>query len=42
MQVIWPEITVRGTDVTAFTRNEQGSVTWRSGDGGSSWAVTRR
>jgi len=39
--VSWPTITVHAVDVTAFTRHEQGSVTWISGDGGVTWAVSR-
>jgi hypothetical protein len=42
LEVNWPEIRVRGVDVTAFTRLEEGSVEWRSEDGGVTWAVTRR
>jgi hypothetical protein len=40
--VQWPEIAVRGFDVTAFTRREEGSVLWRSVNGGATWTVTRR
>jgi hypothetical protein len=40
-EVNWPQITVRGADVTAFTRREEGSVLWRSLDGGASWTVSR-
>jgi len=39
--VNWPQITVRGADITAFTRHEEGSVLWRSLDGGASWTVSR-
>ena len=42
LDVAWPEIRVRGFDVTAFTRREEGSVEWLSHDGGASWTVTRR
>ena len=42
LDVAWPEIRVRGFDVTAFTRGEEGSVEWLSHDGGASWTVTRR
>ena len=41
IEVQWPEVTVHGRDVTAFTRGEEGSVTWSSSDGGTTWAVTR-
>ena len=37
----WPTIAVHGVDVTAFTRGEQGSVLWSSGDGGATWTVSR-
>jgi hypothetical protein len=40
-EVSWPEITVHGFDVTAFTRRQQGSVLWRSEDGGATWTVAR-
>jgi hypothetical protein len=39
--VDWPSIEVHGSDVTAFTRHEQGSVLWRSADGGATWTVSR-
>ena len=42
LEVRWPEIAVRGLDVTAFTRREEGSVLWLSEDGGTTWTVTRR
>jgi hypothetical protein len=42
LAVAWPEITVRGADVTAFTRHEEGSVLWQSANGGATWTVTRR
>ena len=42
LEVAWPEIRVRGFDVTAFTRREEGSVEWLSEDGGATWTVTRR
>ena len=41
IDVAWPQIIVRGVDVTAFTRQEQGAVIWRSGDGGITWRVER-
>ena len=41
LEVHWPEIAVHGFDVTAFTRREEGSVLWRSEDGGATWAVAR-
>ena len=37
----WPTLTVHGFDVTAFTRDEEGTITWRSLDGGRTWAVER-
>ena len=40
--VQWPVIAVQGFDVTAFTRREEGSVAWRSQDGGATWSVSRR
>jgi hypothetical protein len=42
LSVNWPELRVRGFDVTAFTRREEGSVEWVSEDGGATWTVTRR
>jgi hypothetical protein len=41
LEVAWPQITVRGADVTAFSRGQQGALTWRSADGGASWRVDR-
>ena len=41
LDVSWPQITVRGADVVAFTRGQQGAVNWRSADGGASWRVDR-
>jgi hypothetical protein len=41
LEVSWPQIAVRGVDVTAFTRHEEGSVLWLSADGGASWTVSR-
>jgi hypothetical protein len=41
LEVAWPQITVRGVDVVAFSRGQQGALTWRSGDGGASWRVDR-
>jgi DNA-binding beta-propeller fold protein YncE len=41
LDVSWPQLTVRGVDVAGFTRAEQGAVTWRSADGGTSWRVDR-
>src|SRR5262245_26322026 len=38
----WPSLTVRGYDVTAFTRGEPPSVTWTSTDSGAHWPVTRQ
>jgi putative pyrroloquinoline-quinone binding quinoprotein len=37
----WPALTVRGLDVTAFTREEGSKVTWRSVDGGRTWSIER-
>jgi hypothetical protein len=42
LDAAWPTLTVHATDVTAFTRGEEGSVTWTSADGGSTWTVTRK
>ncbi len=42
LDAAWPRLTVRAVDVIAFTRGEEGSVTWASADGGSTWTVTRR
>jgi PQQ-like domain len=41
LAVAWPQITVRGADVTAFSRGQQGALTWSSADGGASWHVNR-
>jgi len=41
LDVHWPSIAVSGSDVTAFTRHEDGSVLWSSADGGETWTVTR-
>jgi hypothetical protein len=41
LEVSWPVLTVRGYDVTAFTRGEEGPLTWQTSDGGSQWHVTR-
>ena len=41
LEVAWPSATVRGADVTAFTRGEEGPVTWTTLDGGRSWSVAR-
>jgi hypothetical protein len=41
LEVSWPTLTVRGYDVTAFTRGELGPLTWQSSDGGGTWSVTR-
>jgi len=41
LEAAWPSATVRGVDVTAFTRGEEGLVTWKTLDGGRSWSVTR-
>ena len=40
-EVSWPEIAVHAFDVTAFARRQEGSVLWRSEDGGATWTVTR-
>jgi hypothetical protein len=42
LNVHWPAISVSGFDVTAFTRQQEGSVLWSSADGGTTWTVTRR
>jgi hypothetical protein len=42
LDVHWPAISVSGFDVTAFTRQQEGSVLWSSADGGTTWTVTRR
>jgi hypothetical protein len=42
LEVDWPVLRVEGSDVTAFTRGEQGTVDWLSQDGGATWTVTRR
>jgi hypothetical protein len=42
LEVSWPKLRAKGFDVTAFTRGEEGSVEWRSEDGGVTWTVTRR
>jgi hypothetical protein len=41
LEAAWPSATVRGFDVTAFTRGEGGPVTWSTLDGGRTWSVTR-
>ena len=41
LEVAWPAVTVHASDVTGFTRGEQGTVTWTSPDGGGTWTVTR-
>jgi hypothetical protein len=41
VEASWPVITVHGFDVTAFTRGQRGPVTWRTLDGGRSWAIER-
>jgi hypothetical protein len=41
LEVSWPQITVRGADMTAFRRGLQSGLTWRSADGGASWRVDR-
>lgn len=41
LEVSWPALTVRGYDVTAFTRGQAGPVTWQTPDGGRTWRVTR-
>jgi hypothetical protein len=42
VEVGWPTITVRGYDLVAFTRREQGSIEWRTVNGGGRWTVFRR
>ena len=40
--VAWPAITVRGYDGVAFTRGEEGTIEWRTIDGGGTWIFSRR
>jgi hypothetical protein len=40
--VAWPAITVRGYDGVAFTRGEEGTIEWRTIDGGGTWTLSRR
>jgi PQQ-like domain len=42
VEVAWPVITVRGYDGVAFTRREEGTIEWRTIDGGGKWTVFRR
>ena len=42
LEAAWPALTVRGFDVTAFTRGQRGDVTWRTLDGGRTWSVERQ
>ena len=42
VDVAWPSMTVRAYDGVAFTRREEGSIEWRSIDGGAKWVVSRR
>jgi len=41
LEIAWPSVRVDASDVTAFTREEEGTVTWDSPDGGSTWTVSR-
>jgi hypothetical protein len=41
LEVAWPQITVGGADVTAFSRGQPGTLTWSSADGGASWRIDR-
>ncbi len=42
VDVAWPAMTVRAYDGVAFTRREEGSIEWRTIDGGAKWIVSRR
>jgi hypothetical protein len=42
VDVAWPAMTVRGHDGVGFMRREEGSIEWRSIDGGAKWVVSRR
>ena len=42
VDVAWPSMTVRAYDGVAFTRREEGSIEWRSIDGGAKWVVSRK
>jgi hypothetical protein len=42
VDVAWPAMTVRGHDGVGFMRREEGSIEWRSIDGGAKWIVSRR
>jgi hypothetical protein len=42
VDVTWPAMTVRGHDGVGFMRREEGSIEWRSIDGGAKWVVSRR
>ncbi len=42
IEVEWPQLTVRGLDITAFTRKQGSEVTWRSVDGGLTWGIERK
>jgi hypothetical protein len=42
LDVAWPAITVRGYDGTAFTRGEEGTIEWRTINGGGKWTWSRR
>lgn len=41
VEAAWPTLVVHARDITAFTRGEEGAVTWRSSDGGRTWSVER-
>jgi hypothetical protein len=42
VDVAWPAMTVWGHDGVGFMRREEGSIEWRSIDGGAKWVVSRR
>jgi PQQ-like domain len=42
VDVAWPAMTVRGHDGVGFIRREEGSIEWRTIDGGAKWVVSRR
>ena len=42
VDVAWPAMTVRAHDGVGFMRREEGSIEWRSIDGGAKWVVSRR
>lgn len=42
VDVAWPTMTVQAHDGVAFTRRQEGSIEWRTIDGGAKWIVSRR